>query len=172
MKLVTATLGVSAIQSWSVTLVLSLVFPIGKPYTPTAPHPQASKCPLLSTVTPSWSGPLAWGSPPTASRVWSPKGETGVSLLEIHVYHLGVCVSSSNCCFLTGIQISQEADQVVWYSHLFQNFPQFIVIHTVKDFGIVNEAEIDAFLELSCFFYDPTDVGNLISGSAAISKSS
>lgn len=61
MKLVTATLGVSAIQSWSVTLVLSLVFPIGKPDTPTAPHPQASKCPLLSTITPSWSGPLAWG---------------------------------------------------------------------------------------------------------------
>ena len=93
MKLVTATLGVSEIQSWSVTLVPSLVFPIGKPDTPTAPHPQASKCPLLSTITPSWSGPLAWGSPPTASPVWSPKGETGVSLLEIHIYHLGVCLS-------------------------------------------------------------------------------
>ena len=53
-------------------------------------------------------------------------------------------MSSSNCCFLTCIQISQEADQVVWYSHLFQNFPQFIVIHTVKGFGIVNKAEIDA----------------------------
>ena len=61
-------------------------------------------------------------------------------------------MSSSNCCFLTCIQISQEADQVVWYSHLFQNFPHFIVIHTVKDFGIVNKAEIDVFLELSCFF--------------------
>ena len=93
MKLVTATLGVSAIQSWSVTLVLSLVFPIGKLDTPTAPHPQASKCPLLSTITPSWSGPLAWGSSSTASRVWSPKGETVVFLLEIHIYHLGVCVS-------------------------------------------------------------------------------
>ena len=58
-------------------------------------------------------------------------------------------MSSSNCCFLTCIQISQEADQFVWYSHLFQNFPQFIVIHTVKGFGIVNKAEIDAFLELS-----------------------
>ena len=68
-------------------------------------------------------------------------------------------MSSSNCCFLTRIQISQEADQVVWYSHLFQNFPQFIVIHTVKGFGIVNKAEIDAFLELSCFFRDPADVG-------------
>ena len=56
---------------------------------------------------------------------------------------------------------------MVWYSHLFQNFPQFIVIHTVKGFGIVNKAEIDVFLELSCFFDDPTDVGNLISGSSA-----
>src|SRR5574337_782362 len=85
-----------------------------------------------------------------------------------------VCCSltSSNCCFLTCIQISQEADQVVWYCHLFQNFPQFIVIHTLKGFGIVNEAEIDAFLELSCFFDDPADVGNLISGSSASSKTS
>ena len=61
---------------------------------------------------------------------------------------------------------------MVWYSHLFQNFPQFIVIHTVKDFGIVNKAEIDAFLELSCLFDDPADVGNLISGTSAFSKSS
>ena len=60
---------------------------------------------------------------------------------------------------------------MVWYSHLFQNFPQFIVIHTVKGFGILNKAEIDAFLELSCFFDDPTDVGNLISGSSAFCKS-
>ena len=79
-------------------------------------------------------------------------------------------MSSSNCCFLTCIQISQEADQVVWYSHLFQNFPQFIVIHKVKGFGIGNKAEIDVFLELSCFFHDPVDVGNLISGSSAFSK--
>ena len=61
---------------------------------------------------------------------------------------------------------------VVWYSHLFQNFPQFIVIHTVKGFGIVKKTEIDVFLELSCFFDDPTDVGNLISGSSAFSKTS
>ena len=59
---------------------------------------------------------------------------------------------------------------MVWYSYLFQNFPQFIVIHTVKGFGIVNKAEIDVFLELSCFFHDPMDVGNLISGSSAFSK--
>ena len=81
-------------------------------------------------------------------------------------------MSSSNSCFLTCIQISQEAGQVVWYSHLFQNFPQFVVIHTVKGFGIVNRAEVDVFLELSCFFSDPTDVGNLISGSSAFSESS
>ena len=61
---------------------------------------------------------------------------------------------------------------MLWYSHHFQNFPQFIVIHTVKDFGIVNKAEIDVFLELSCFFDDPADVGNLISGSSAFSKTS
>ena len=81
-------------------------------------------------------------------------------------------MSSSNCCFLTCIQISQEAGQVVWYSHLFQNFPQFIVIHTVKGFGVINKAEVDLFLELSCFFYDLTDVGNLISGSSPSPKSS
>ena len=68
---------------------------------------------------------------------------------------------TSNCCFLTSIQISQEAGQVVWYSHLFQNFPQFIVIHTVKGFGIVDKAEIDVFLELSCFFQYPADVDNI-----------
>ena len=79
-------------------------------------------------------------------------------------------MSSSNCCFLTCIQVSQEAGQVVWYSHLFQNFPQFIVIHTVKGFGIVNTAEIDVFLKLSCFFNNPADIGNLISGSSAFSK--
>ena len=76
-------------------------------------------------------------------------------------------MSSSKCCFLICIQISQEPGQVVRYSHLFQNFPQFIVIHTVKGFGVVNKAEIDVFLELPCFFDDLADVGNLISGSSA-----
>ena len=80
--------------------------------------------------------------------------------------------SSSNCCFLTWIRISQEAGQVVWYSHSFKNFPEFVVLHTVKGFGIVNKGEVDVFLELSCFFDDPADVGNLISGSSAFSKSS
>ena len=81
-------------------------------------------------------------------------------------------MSSSNCCFLTCVQISQEAGQVVWYSHLFQNFPQFIVIHTVKGFVIVNKAEVGVFLALSWFFADPVDVGNLISGFSAFSRSS
>ena len=67
---------------------------------------------------------------------------------------------------------SQEAGQVVWYAHLFQNLPQFIVIHTVKGFGMDNKAEIDVFMEFSCFFYDPADVGNLISDSSAFSKTS
>ena len=73
-------------------------------------------------------------------------------------------MSSSNCCFLTYIQISQEAGPVVQYSCLLKNFPQFIGIHTVNGFDIVNKAEV--FLKLSCFFYDPVDIGNLISGSS------
>ena len=77
-------------------------------------------------------------------------------------------MSSSNCCFLTCIQVSREAGQVVWYSHLLQNFPQFIVIHTVEAFGVVIKAEIDVFM----FFNDPVDIGNLISGSSAFSKTS
>ena len=81
-------------------------------------------------------------------------------------------MSSSNCCFLACIQISQVAGQVVWYTHLFQNFPQFIVIHTVKGFAVVNKGEIDVFLELSCFSNNPADVGNLISGYSAFSKTS
>ena len=89
--------------------------------------------------------------------------------LDVLLFLFGI---SSNCCFLTCVQVSQEAGQVVWYSHLFQNFPQFIVIHTVKGFGIVNKAEIDVFLELSCFFDEPADVGNLISGSSVFSKTS
>ena len=71
-------------------------------------------------------------------------------------------MSGSNYCFLTCMQISREASKVVWYSHLLKNFPQFIVIHTVKGFDVVNKAEVDVLLELLCFFDDPTDVGNLI----------
>ena len=85
-----------------------------------------------------------------------------------------VCYSmyGSNCCFLTCIQISLETGKMVWYSHLLKNFPQFDLIHTIKGFSIVSEADVDVFLKFPCFFYDPTDVGNLTSGSSAFSKSS
>ena len=76
----------------------------------------------------------------------------------------------SNCCFLTCIQVYKEAGKVVWYSHIFKNFPQFVVIHTVKGLSIVNEAEVGVFLGFFCFFCDPADVGNLISGSSAFSN--
>ena len=81
-------------------------------------------------------------------------------------------MSSSNCCFLTCIQASQEAGKVVWNSHLFKNFPQFSVVHTVKAFSKVNEAEVGVFLEFFCVLYDLMNAGNLISGSSALSKSS
>ena len=81
-------------------------------------------------------------------------------------------MSSSKRGLLTSIQASQETGEMVWYSHLLKNFPQIAVIHTVKGFGIVNKAEVDAFLELSWLFYDRVDVDNLISGSSAFSKSS
>ena len=81
-------------------------------------------------------------------------------------------MSGSNYCLLNCIPVSQEAGKVFWYSHLLRNFPQVIVIHTVKGFGVVNKAKVDVFLELCCFIYDPTDVGTLISGSSAFSKSS
>ena len=91
--------------------------------------------------------------------------------LDILLFLFGTSfMSSSNCCFLTCIQISEEAGQVVWFSHLFQNFPQFIAIHS-ENFRM-NEAEVDVFLEFSSFLHDPMDIGNLISGSFAFSKSS
>ena len=93
-------------------------------------------------------------------------------LLDHYLEPVCCSMSGSNCCFLACIQISQEAGQVVWYSHLWKNFPQFVVIHTVKDFNVVNEAAVDVFLKFSCFFNDPADIGSLISGSSAFSKSS
>ena len=81
-------------------------------------------------------------------------------------------MSGSNCCVWICIQVSQETGKVVWYSRVFKNFPQFAVIQTVKGFAVVNEAKVDAFLEFSCFLYDPTDVENLVSCSSAFSKSS
>ena len=85
----------------------------------------------------------------------------------------GCSMSSSNCCFSAFIQISQEAGKVIRYSHLFKNFSQSVAIHTIKSIGVLNKAEVGIFLELSCFFSDPVDIGNLISdSSAAFSKSS
>ena len=81
-------------------------------------------------------------------------------------------MSSSNYCFPTCIHISQAAGQMVLYFHFFNNFPQFVAIHTVKVFSIINKAEIDVLLEFSCFFDDPTDIGNLISSSSTFSKTS
>ena len=79
-------------------------------------------------------------------------------------------MSSSNCCVLTSMEVSQEVGKVVWYSHLLKNFPQFVVIHIVKGFSIVNEAEVDVFLKLPCFLRDSMKVGNLICGSSAPSE--
>ena len=90
------------------------------------------------------------------------------SFLDLDPVHCFISVS--NCCFLTCIEVCQEAGQVVWYSHLF-NVPQFVVMHTVKGFSTVNETEVDVFLGFPCFLYDPVDVGNLISGPSAFSKS-
>ena len=81
-------------------------------------------------------------------------------------------ISGSNCCFLTCIQVSQETGKVVWYFYLFKSFPQFVVLHTVKGFIVVSEAEVEVFLVIPCFLYDPADVGNLISDSSALSKPS
>ena len=108
-----------------------------------------------------WATELNWSRVTTALTY-------SFSYLEPACYSM----SSSKCCFLTCIQISQKAGQVVWYFHLFQNFLQFVVIHTVKGFGIVNKAEVYVFQELFCFFDDSTDVGNLIFGSSAFSTSS
>ena len=82
-----------------------------------------------------------------------------------------ISMSGSNCCLLTCIQVSQDSGKVAWYSHLFNNFPQFVVIYTIKGFSIVSEAEVDVFLEFSFFFYDPVNVGNLISGFSPFSIS-
>ena len=82
--------------------------------------------------------------------------------LDVLLFQFGtslLIMSGSNCCFLTCIQISQEAGQLVWYPHLLKNFSKFVVIHTVKGFSVANEVEVDVFLEFSCFFNDPTDVG-------------
>ena len=132
----------------------------------------------LLTFLPAILIPVCTSSSPACLMMYSAyklKSRVTIYSLEYSFPHLEpVCcsMSSSNCCFLTCTRISQEACQVAWYSQLLKNFPQFVVIHTVKGFGIVNKAEGDLFLELSSFFYDLTDVGNLISCSSAFSKSS
>ena len=90
-----------------------------------------------------------------------------ILLSRLEPFHCSM--SSSNYCFLICIQISQETGKVVWYSQLFKDFPQFVVIHTVRGFSVVNEAELDIFIEF-CYFYDLMDLGNLISGFFAFSK--
>ena len=92
--------------------------------------------------------------------------------IQPSISHDVLSMSGSNYCFLTCIQISQEAGQVVWHSHLLKDFPKFVVICTVKGFGVINKAKVDVFLELCCFFNDPADVDTLISGSSVFSKSS
>ena len=89
-----------------------------------------------------------------------------------HLEPVHCSMSGFNCCFSSSIQVSQETGKAAWYSHILKNFPQFVVIHTVRGFPVVNETEIDVFLKFSSFFCDPTNVGNLISGSSAFSKSS
>jgi len=96
----------------------------------------------------------------------------GLDVLNFQFWTCPLSMSVSNCCFLTCIQVCQEAGKVVWYSHLFQNCPQFVVIHTIKGFSVISEAEVGVFLGFSCFFFGPTDVGHLISCSFDFLKSS
>ena len=91
-------------------------------------------------------------------------------VLLFQFWTITVVMSGSNNCFLNHIQSSQETSKVVWYSYLLKNFPQFVVTHTLKGFSVVNEAEVDVFLEFPCFLHDPTNVGNLISSSSTSLK--
>ena len=97
--------------------------------------------------------------------------QTALSYSFLNLEPVSCSIQGSNCCFLT-IQVSQETGKMVWYLHLFKSFPQFIMIHTVKGFDIVDEIEIDVFLEFPSFLCDPVKVGNLISGSYSFSKPS
>ena len=107
----------------------------------------------------SMEGGAWWGTAHGVTKSLTWETNTLFNLEEVHW-----SMSSSNCFFLTCMQVSQEAGKVVLYPHLFKNFPQFVMIYTVKGFGVVNKAEVDVFLEFSCFFYDPVHIGNLISG--------
>ena len=98
--------------------------------------------------------------------------QTALSYCFLNLEPIGCSIQGSNCCFLTYIQVSEETGKMVWYSHLFKSFPQFVMIHTVKGISVVNETEVDVFLEFPSFLYDPENVGNLIFGSSSFSKSS
>ena len=116
--------------------------------------------------------PSSWPLPRAGFPMLAPStGWQHIALMHSFPTSELVCcsMSSSNYCFLICMQVSQEAGKVVWYSHVLKQFPQFVV-HTVKVFSVVNEAEVDVFLEFSCIFYNPTDLGNLISGSSLFSK--
>ena len=90
--------------------------------------------------------------------------------IPFSILQISCSIQGSNCCFLTHIQVSQETGKMVWYSHSFKSFWQFIMNHTVKDFGIVNETEVNVFLESPRFLHDPLNVDNMISGSSSFSK--
>ena len=97
--------------------------------------------------------------------------QTALSYSFLNPEPISCSIEGSHCCILSRIQVAQETGKMFWYSHLFKSFPQFIMTHTVKGFSIVNEAEVEVFLEFSCFLYDPANVGNLISGSSSFSES-
>ena len=96
--------------------------------------------------------------------------QSALSSSFLNLEAISCFLQGSNCCFLTHIQVSQETGKLVWYSHLSKSFPQFVMIHTVKGFRVINETEVDVFLEFPCFLYDPANVGNLISASSSFSK--
>ena len=98
--------------------------------------------------------------------------QTALSYCFLNLEPIGCSIQGSNCCFLTYIQVSEETGKMVWYSHLFKSFPQFVMVHTVEGFSIVDETEVGVFLEFPCFLYDPANVGNLISDSSTLSKPS
>ena len=165
-------------------LVLSQLFNF-----PLSPSPRSSLVPLLSAIRvvssvhlkllisvpailiPVESSSLGFHVMNSACKL-NKQSENIVLYFFLSFEPVNYSMSGSKCCFLTYIQVSQETGKVVWYSHLFKNFPQFAVIHTVKEFSIVNEAEVDDFGMGFFFFYDPMDIGNLISSSSAFSKSS
>ena len=112
---------------------------------------------------PAWHFPCAY-------HIDQTNQVTALVYFFLNLEPMSCSIQGYNCCFLTCIQVSQETGKMVWYSHLFKSFPQFIMIHTVKGFGIVNEIEVDVFLEFPSFVYDPANIDNLMSGSSSFPK--